>query len=654
MSERKPGHFTMDNEALMRRIAAATEAQNARLAAKATAPQPAAVQATPPPAYAPLPPVAERQTGPSHIDQILAKRAEQAAANAAQAAPQPISAQHHPTRRAEDMASFQPAAPEQHGLFDAEEANAIGVLVACNGVHATIQAQLAPSDKGADDGVRIGQMVVMPVGESRVVGLVISIEQILNQTTRLDCLRVSLELQGEFSKTSDGGQTFCKGISAYPAAGCPAKRIEPEDLATLYAASGELIHEVGKLAQESTIAAHVDIGHMLAKHFAVLGSTGCGKSSAVSLLLHAASEIVPDLHTVILDPHNEFGRAFPNANSLTSDNLDIPFWMFQLEEYAEVLFRGKPVIAEEIDVLRELIPVARQRYREGEERNSLRIASHSPLTSDTPVPYRISDVLALLDEELGVLESRHDRSTLKSLRARINAHCADPRYRFMFRDKTISDKAEEVLDQFFNLSGTRHTISVLQMQGMPSEVVNVVASILCRLAFELCIAAKGALKVLTVCEEAHRYVPRDPVGGFDPTRRAVARIAKEGRKYGSYLGIVSQRPGELDPTILSQCSTVFAMRMSNDYDQDLIRKAISSASASTVSFLSALSNREAIAFGEALSTPMRLRFKSIPAEWQPGAEAEQFIEEMRQPGAVFRQWRGAAGAPTPVPQQQVA
>jgi DNA helicase HerA-like ATPase len=125
------------------------------------------------------------------------------------------------------------------------------------------------------------------------------------------------------------------------------------------------------------------------------------------------------------------------------------------------------------------------------------------------------------------------------------------------------------------------------------------------------VASQGACEVLVLCEEAHRYVPSDPALGFAPTRQAIARIAKEGRKYGCYLGVVTQRPGELDATILSQCSTIFAMRLSNERDQQIIRSAIADASASTINFLSSIGNREAIAFGEGVATTMRLRFADL-------------------------------------------
>ncbi len=115
-------------------------------------------------------------------------------------------------------------------------------------------------------------------------------------------------------------------------------------------------------------------------------------------------------------------------------------------------------------------------------------------------------------------------------------------------------------------------------------------------------------------------MPADPRLGFAPTRHALSRIAKEGRKYGCYLGVVTQRPGELDPTILSQCSTFFAMRLANEHDQAIIRSAIADSSASSLAFLSSMGQREAIAFGEGVATTMRLKFERLDASLIPGTQ----------------------------------
>jgi uncharacterized protein len=148
-------------------------------------------------------------------------------------------------------------------------------------------------------------------------------------------------------------------------------------------------------------------------------------------------------------------------------------------------------------------------------------------------------------------------------------------------------------------------------------------AVLARLAFDLAMWSGDTFEVLVLCEEAHRYVPQDAKLGFAPTRQSISRIAKEGRKYGCYIGVITQRPGELDPTILSQCSTVFAMRLGNDRDQEIIRSAISDSSASQITFLSAIGNREAIAFGEGVATPMRMRFTTQTQEQLPNAALHQ-------------------------------
>ena len=521
-------------------------------------------------------------------------------------------------------------------------------VVACDGNMALVQGDTTCIDTVTGLTWAVGRMLSIVVGEARIVGMICDITMPSDQFSegKNSILHFQVELQGEVTDKEGGGSSFVKGITSYPGVGSVVHQIRAGDLASIYAATGDSNGIIGYLSQDDNIPAFVDVPDMLAKHFAVLGSTGCGKSASVSLLLHCAQEIVPDLRTIILDPHNEYSRAFPEANTVTQEHLDLPFWMFQLEEYVEVLFRGKPIVHEEVDALREFIPDAKIRFRDGEDRVKLRSeSSSSALTADTAAPYRMADLITLIDDEMGLLESRYSKSTLKSLKARINAHCNDARYAFMFRHKTIEDIAHYVISNFFCLPGNGSLTTIIQMAGMPAEIVNSVASVLCRLSFELAIAAKGNLKILVVCEEAHRYVPAGK-DGFEPTRRAIARIAKEGRKYGSFMAIISQRPSELDPTILSQCSTVFSLRLTNDFDQEIIRKAISSSSASTIAFISSLSNRECIAFGEGMSTPMRMKFRNLPKPWLPGAEADVFgnsnpIVSPEQAHTVFNQWRGA-------------
>jgi len=222
----------------------------------------------------------------------------------------------------------------------------------------------------------------------------------------------------------------------------------------------------------------------------------------------------------------------------------------------------------------------------------------------------------------------------------------DPRYAFMFDNANVGgDTMADVLRQLFRLQPDGKSITLMQLAGFPVEVVDSVVSVLCRMAFDFGLWSDGAVPLLFVCEEAHRYASADRSTGFGPTRRALSRIAKEGRKYGVFLALVTQRPAELDPTIISQCSTLFAMRMANERDQALLRSAVPDAGANLIDFVSSLGTREVLAFGEGVALPARLRFRELPQDRIPRSEAvssatrksasDDFID------AAIERWRGA-------------
>ncbi len=498
----------------------------------------------------------------------------------------------------------------------------LGRVVSCNGARATIAAVAEKGTTNLTELWSVGRLISITVGRNRVVALAYSMHTDAGAWGENDAnaFQIEAELLGEVRIGPDGREEFSGGISRYPYLGAVAHRIRASDLLRIYDSGKDDTCIIGKLAQDSSIDAAIHIPSMLSKHFAVVGSTGVGKSTTVSLLLHRAIESDPKLRVLILDPHNEFAAAFPNhAVVIDTDTLDLPFWLMRLEELAEVLYRGRPAILEELEVLRDLIPDAKRAFRGGDAGLVRRATEKSSITADTPVPYRMADLIALIDERIGRLEGRSEKPFLRALKMRIMSAINDPRYHFMFSNNTIHDTIMETIAHIFRIPGDDRPICTFQLSGIPSEVVNSVASILCRMAFELALWSNGAIHMLVVCEEAHRYVPADPDRGFFPTRQAIARIAKEGRKYGVSLGIITQRPGELDQTILSQCSTLFAMRLANDRDQEIIRSAIPNSSISTLSFLSSLGNGEAIAFGEAISVPMRLLFARVDDRYLPKA-----------------------------------
>jgi uncharacterized protein len=506
----------------------------------------------------------------------------------------------------------------------------IGRLVACDGARATI-ATLAEEPEIHGDTWVVGRLVTINTGASRIVGFVFDTtsQGSVWQDGDANIVHVQIELVGEVRDLPDGGLRFSRGITRYPPLGSLAHRIRARDLAAVYDL-GNRGFEIGRITQDDAIAATISVDDLLAQHFAILGTTGVGKSSAAAMLVRAAVEKRPNLRVVMLDPHNEYAHAFgARAHVIDASRFDFPCWMLTFEELSEVVFRGRDC-PDERDALRDAVIGARSRYRAGTQAVQSTILKRPLETSqsfsaDMPVPYRMADVLRLLEEEAGKLDPRHARPVLRSLTSRIEAVLTDPRYSFLF-SRLIEDTIEPVLGEIFRIPHHDKQITVFQMAGLPSEVANAISSLLARTAFDLAMWSGGAFEVLLMCEEAHRYIPADQRLGFLPTRLAIARIAKEGRKYGAYVGVISQRPGEIDPSILSQCSTVFAMRLGNDRDQDIVRSAIAETSARMVTLLSSIGDREAIAFGQAVATPMRMRFAEQPRHDLPMAPVQRHQE----------------------------
>ncbi len=250
---------------------------------------------------------------------------------------------------------------------------------------------------------------------------------------------------------------------------------------------------------------------------------------------------------------------------------------------------------------------------------------------------------------MGKLENKRDIAPYRNIKLRIETISQDPRYGFMFGSLTVYDGMAQILSRLFRVPVNDKPITILELTGIPHEIVNVVVSVLCRMTFDFALWSEGQVPVTLVCEEAHRYVPVNASMGFEPCKRAIAKIAKEGRKYGASLCIVTQRPAEIDPTILSQCNTVFALRMSNDRDQEIVTSAIADTGAGLLEFLSALGQREAIAFGDGVTLPVRIRFDELEKENMPRSSTARFSEKWQKSvgdegflESVVERWRASS------------
>ncbi len=462
----------------------------------------------------------------------------------------------------------------------------------------------------------------------------------------------SVDLLGEIAAGPSG--RFQRGVTSYPTIGDLVDVLTNQQLRTVYAPSKAEQINIGTLQQDPSVIAYVDVEDMLSKHFAVLGSTGVGKSSGVSLLLNEVLRVRPNLRVFLLDVHNEYGRCFGDKSLvLNPRNLKLPFWLFNFEEFVDVIFGGRPGVPEELEVLVELIPIAKATYTQYQNTDRAGLKRIDPktvgYTADTPVPYRLVDLISLIDERMGKLENRSSRIFYHKLISRIETVKNDPRYAFMFENANVGgDTMAEVISYLFRMPANGRPMTVMQLAGFPAEVVDSVVSVLCRMAFDFGLWSDGASPLLFVCEEAHRYASADRGVGFGPTRKAVSRIAKEGRKYGVHLALVTQRPAELDATIISQCNTLFAMRLANDRDQALLRSAVSDAAANLLSFVPSLGTREVLAFGEGVALPTRLRFKEVPPHQLPRSEATIATtatafngHDIHFVSSVLERWRGA-------------
>ena len=508
---------------------------------------------------------------------------------------------------------------------------------------------------------QIGTILKILTSKSIVVAMVSSLKIGATDDEGLgDGCLANLNILGEITTNVTTKETkFFRGVRSFPVLNEAIYNMSPDDLRLIFNKENSPCIEVGRLQQDNSIIAKVRTDDLLSKHFAILGSTGSGKSCTVALVLQEILKENSNAHVVLFDPHNEYSKSFGDmAEVISNDSLDIPLWMFDFVESTELLTSDiEDHAREETDVLHDILLKAKRLYDRSTKSGDtsaqtkmddviadLQRATH--ITLDSPVPYRIRDVLKLLDHEMGRLENNSNLGPYKRLKRRIQMLMADPRYQFIFRNQASPLPIDNLVGRIFRIPVAGKPISILDFSGIPSEALNVVVSVVARLAFELATWSERRIPVLLVCEEAHRYIPADKSLGFHSTRRIIGRIAKEGRKYGVSLGIISQRPSELEASTLSQCSTIFSMRLSNELDQNFVRAAIPDGAADLLSFLPSLGTAETMVFGESVNLPMRIILNTLEEQYRPHSSSAVYTDLWNRPDVtpefmktVFERWR---------------
>ena len=302
--------------------------------------------------------------------------------------------------------------------------------------------------------------------------------------------------------------------------------------------------------------------------------------------------------------------------------------------------RTERAATSQTNILKDAILAARRKF-------GLADIAAEKITVDTPVPYKLTELIENIDANTPQAVSKQD--PYLKIKRKIETLRQDSRFSFLIRpDEAVNDQLAEIAGKYLRIPVSDKPLSIIDLSGVPSDVVDVVVSVLCRMIFDFAVWSPRPVRVpiVLVCEEAHRYAPHRDEAAFQPAKQALSRIAKEGRKYGVGLGLISQRPSELAESILSQCNTLIALRMSNEQDQNFVRRALPDSVRSLVNVLPTLRTQEALVVGEGSVVPVRLRFLDLAENSQPQSTDVPFAHCWKTDTAtadyvkeVVRRWR---------------
>jgi hypothetical protein len=432
-----------------------------------------------------------------------------------------------------------------------------------------------------------------------------------------------VDLVGEAASAADRSITgFSRGVGTYPRAGEWAYPMSSPESARVFSGDDRPHIEIGVVYPTSTVRAALFFDTFLSKNFAIVGSTGTGKSTSTALILHRIIEKAPEGHIVMIDPHGEYARAFANTGMVFNvDNLELPYWLLNFEEHCEVLLTSEGAARDmDRDILARCLQMARAK--------SVYAQGLAAVTTDTPIPYLLSVLADTLQSEMGKMSESQNAPNYLRIRNKLDQVMRDPRQQFMFDRRYSNDTMGEFMARMLRLPVAGKPISVIDLSGVPTSIVSAVVSVLSRIVFDFAVWSRGERRrpVVLICEEAHRYIPSRSISRTSSVRDVLERIAKEGRKYGVSLGLVTQRPSDLAEGALSQCGTIVSLRLNNERDQDFVKAALPEGGRSLLDAIPALRNRECIISGEGVAAPIRVRLDDLAAEKRPMSDDPIFSE----------------------------
>ncbi len=474
---------------------------------------------------------------------------------------------------------------------------------------------------------QVGGQVKMRAGNAWLLASVRSQKQDPGTAEAISSL-VDFLGEGDIHPQTGAMMAFRRGVTVYPLPGSLVYPATDADMRQIYANTGRAAIEVGNVYPTKDIRAGLYVDALLGKHFALLGSTGTGKSTGAALILHRICEASPQGHIVMIDPHGEYGAAFRDSGVIFDvGNLQMPYWLMNFEEHCEVFLTSRgDERQEDAEILAKCLFEARMKNRLAQQMGKI--------TVDAPIPYLLSDLSGIINLEMGKLDKGRTSAGYLRIKNKIDEIKGDPRYQFMFSGMLVGDTLADFIGKLFRFPSNGKPISIIDVSGVPSDITSTVVAVLSRLVFDFAIWSRkeSPRPILLVCEEAHRYVPNERNADGSSVGRILSRIAKEGRKYGISLGLITQRPSDLAEGVLSQCGTIIAMRLNNDRDQAFVRAAMPEGSRGFLDAIPALRNRECVICGEGVSIPIRVAFDDLEEGRRPASGDPSFSTLWRQSG----------------------
>ena len=401
-----------------------------------------------------------------------------------------------------------------------------------------------------------------------------------------------------------------------------------------------------KLVQDSTIEVPVDGDKFFNKHIAIIGSTGSGKSNTLAKIIQKARDSksneysgLNNSHIVIFDIHSEYKSAFPDASYLTINNLLIPYWLLNSEELEDLFIESNEEQSHnQISVLKKSIIDNKKLHFSGTPEEKDKIHYDSPIFFDLS---EVIETVKKINTEMipgsgpaGVKQGPLN-GKLTNFITRLENKAQDVRLGFMFGIETHSTSLENTLKQFISYdNNNKSNITIIDLSGIPFEVLSITVSLISRILFDFSYYCKkfdpnsvNKVPLLVVYEEAHKYAPKDNLSKYNASRNSIERIAKEGRKYGVTLAILSQRPSEISETIFSQCNNFIAMRLTNPDDQNFVKRLLPDSLGALTESLPSLQAGEAILTGDSVPIPSLIRIEECIEK--PSSNDIEYLKEWK-------------------------